>query len=63
MTMKRPQRGRINKDGSVIEEGLPGWAIEKLFKLQRRLECAMPWERDDIKTKIKQIMEADYNDS
>ena len=61
--MKRPQRGRINKDGAVIEEGLPGWAIEKLFKLQRRLECAMPLERDDINTKIKQILEADYNDS
>lgn len=62
MTMKRPQRGRINKDGALIEEGLPGWAIEKLFALQKKLETAMPWDKDSLIAQINQIKTADYND-
>lgn len=58
---RRPSHGRINCDGSVVDEGLPGWAIEKLFKLQAKLETALPWERAELKVQIQQIMQADYN--
>ena len=61
--MKRPKRGRINRDGAVIDEGLPGWAIERLFILQRALEVAMPWDKDKIIAEIKTIKEADYNET
>jgi len=55
---RKPTHGRINKDGSVVDEGLPGWAIERLFKLQAELETAMPWQRAAIEREIEQIKKA-----
>jgi len=54
---RKPTYGRINKDGSVVDEGLPGWAIERLFKLQADLETAMPWQRAAIERAIKEVKE------
>ena len=58
---RKPAHGRINKDGSVVDEGLPGWAIDRLFKLQAQLETALPWERADIEAQIESVLKADYN--
>jgi hypothetical protein len=58
---RRPAHGRINKDGSVVDEGLPGWAIDRLFKLQAQLETALPWERAELEAQIQAVLKADYN--
>lgn len=57
---KRPKHGRIKCDGSVVDEGLPGWAIDSLFKLQASLENALPWERADIQAQIDALLKANY---
>lgn len=59
MTPSRKRR-RINSDGSVVDEGLPGWAIDHLFKLQAKLETALPWERADLEAQIQAVLKADY---
>lgn len=58
---RKPAHGRINCDGSVVDEGLPGWAIEKLFKLQAKLETALPWERASLQAQIQAVLESNRN--
>lgn len=56
---KHAKRKYRNAEGALVDHGLPGWAVHKMFALQEQLENALPWERAELQRKLDHLIKVE----